>query len=67
MLANRSSDAEVVGVDELPVLLDLLALQPEVSDPVLAATIGASGDVQLEVLLEARQPLVEFFAQPTGE
>src|ERR1019366_7804828 len=64
MQANRAANAEVIGVDELPVLLDLLALKPEIGDPVLAATVGASGDVQLEMLLEARQPLVEFFRQP---
>ena len=67
MLANSPSDAKVVGVDELTVVLDLLALQSEVGDPMLAATVGTTGDVQLDVLLEARQPLVEFFSQPAAE
>src|SRR5215469_14824404 len=30
----------------------------------LSATVGASGDVQLQVLLESRQAFVEFFGEP---
>jgi hypothetical protein len=66
LFANRSADAEVIGVDELTVRLDLLAFQPEVCDPVLAATVGAASDMQLEVLLEARQTFIEFLRQPAS-
>ena len=47
--------------------LDLLAFDTDVGNPVLAATIGASGDVQFQVLLEARQPFLEFLHQPAGK
>ena len=62
--AERTADAEVVGVDRLAVDLELLAFDPEVGDPVLAATVGASGDVKFQVLIEAGQAVVEFFDQP---
>src|SRR5271165_533427 len=67
MFANCSSNAKVVSVDKLAVVLDLLAFQADVGDPVLAATVGAPGDVQLQVLLEARQSLIEFFGQPAAK
>src|SRR5271165_376275 len=67
MFANCSSNAKVVSVDKLAVVLDLLAFKANISDPVLAATVGAPRDVQLEVLLEARQSLIEFFGQPAAK
>src|SRR5678815_2311951 len=62
--SERTSDAEVVGVDRLAVDLELLAFDPEVGNPVLAATVGAPGHVKFEVLIEAGQSLIEFFDQP---
>src|SRR5262247_2075685 len=65
--ADRAAHAEVVGVHQPPVDLQLLALEAEIGDPVLAATIGAAGDVDLQVLLESRQPRLEIGHESSGE
>ena len=44
-----------------------LALDADVGDPVLTATVGASGYVQLQVLIETGQTLFQFFDQPARE
>jgi hypothetical protein len=67
VLADRSAEAEVVGVGELALVLDLLAFDADVGDPVLAAAIGAAGDVQLELLVELRQALFELVDEPARE
>src|ERR1700726_3910659 len=59
-LAHATADAEVVGVDHFAVLLNFLAFDADVRDPMLAATVWASGDVQLELLFEGGQALFEF-------
>ena len=64
MVADSAADAEVVGVDELAVVLDLLAFDADVGDPVLAAAVGAAGDVELELLVEAGQALFELLDEP---
>src|SRR5882757_9328673 len=64
-LTNASANAKVVGIDHPPILLDLLAFNADVRDPVLPAAIRAPGDVQLELLLKAGQALVQFFCEPT--
>src|SRR5437763_10404485 len=61
--ADGAADAEVVGVHERAVHLDLLPLDAEVGDPVLAAAVGAAGDVDPEVLLEAGQSRLERLDQ----
>src|SRR5919197_4236264 len=65
--ANRAAQAEVVGVHHSPIELDLLALNPDVSNPVLSATVWTSGDVQFEILIETWQPFLQFLDQPTRE
>src|SRR5690348_7839286 len=67
MQAQRTSNAEVVGVEQAVVHFNLLALDPEVGDPVLAATVGAARDVQFEMLVESGEALIELLDQPTGE
>src|SRR5882672_12692733 len=67
MRPHGAADAEVVGVDHLPVRLGLLALEADVGDPVLAAAIGTAGDVDLQVLLEAGQPRLEILHQVARE
>src|SRR5438067_935110 len=67
MQAERAAYAEVVGVEQAVVHLDFFALNPEVGDPVLAATIGASRDVQLEVLVESGKALIQLLDQPSRE
>ena len=65
--ADGSAKAEVVGVGELAVVLDLLAFHADVGDPVLAAAVGASGYVEAELLVELRQALLELIDEPAGE
>src|SRR6202158_235015 len=63
-LAHAAANAEVIRVDHPTVDLQLLAFDSNVRDPVLAAAIWASSDVQLELLLESRQSLIELFREP---
>ena len=65
--AYASADAEIVGVDHFAVDLDFFALEADVGDPVLAATVGAAGDVDAELLLEAWDAVVEFTGEPARE
>src|SRR5437660_1411470 len=64
---DRTPKAEVVGVHHSPIQLDLLALNPDVSDPMLPATVRTPGDMQFEVLIEARQAFFQFLDQPARE
>src|SRR3989304_5119409 len=65
--AHRPTQGEVVGIDHLPLDLDLLPLDPDVRDPVLAAAIGAPAHVNLEMLFEARHPGLQLLHQPARE
>src|ERR1700746_753831 len=67
MQAERAAHAKVVRVYQEVVDFDLLAFYADVSDPVLAATVGASRYVQFQVLIETGQPLFQFFHQPARE
>src|SRR5438128_12131415 len=67
MRPHGAADAEVVGVDHLPVHLGLLALEADVGNPVLAAAIRAAGDVELQVLLEAGQPRLDIVHEVAPE
>jgi len=67
VLADGSAEAEVIRVGELAFVLDLLAFDSDVGDPVLAATIRASSDVEAELLIELREALFEFTDEPAGE
>src|ERR1700678_1145474 len=60
MLAYGSAEAEVVGVGQLAFVLDLFAFDADVGNPVLAAAVGASGYVELELLVECGQALFEL-------
>src|SRR5262245_50056954 len=67
MAADSASDAEVVGVDHRSVHLHLLALDPEIGDPVLAAAVGAARDVDPELLVEPRQAPLEALDEAARE
>jgi hypothetical protein len=41
-------------------VLDLLAFQANVRNPVLSATVWAACHVELELLIELRQPLLKL-------
>ena len=64
-LTKSASDAEIVGVDKFSVHFLLFTFDADVCDPVLAAAVGASGDVQLQVLIKARETLFHLFHEPT--
>ena len=66
-LAYRAAKAEVVGVRQLALVLDLLAFDADVRDPVLAAAIRASSHVQAELLIELRDPLLELADEPASK
>jgi len=66
-VANTAANAEIVGFDQFAIDLDFLALDADVGDPVLAATIGAAGDVQFELMLEIGMSMFESFGEPAGE
>jgi len=65
-LAYAAAYAEIVGVDHLAVLLDFFAFEADVGDPVLAAGVGAAGDVEFDFFLIAGETLVELFGEPAG-
>ena len=65
--AYAATDAEIVGVDHFAVDLDFLTFEADVGDPVLAAAVGAAGDVDAELLLEAGEAIVEFTGEPARE
>ena len=67
VLADRSAKAEVISIDKLPLMLDFFAFDPNVGDPVLAAAVGAPGDVQTKLLVELRNALLEFVNEPASE
>jgi len=66
-LTHAAADAEIVGVNHLAVLFYFLAFDADVGDPVLPATVRAAGNVEFQLLLEAREPIVKLFAEPTGK
>src|SRR5713226_4218589 len=67
MQTKRSADAEVIGIDDTAVDFHLLAINANVGNPVLSATVRASSNVQLQVLIEAWQTLFQFLHQPAGK
>ena len=67
MQAERTAQTEVVGVHHASVDFYLLAFDSDVGDPVLSATVGATGDVQFQVLIKTGQAIFQFLDQPAGE
>src|SRR5581483_11285348 len=65
VFSNRAAQAEVVRIHQLVTMLDFFALNTDVRDPVLSATVRASGHVQLQMLLETGKPLFQFLHQPS--
>ena len=67
MQTERSAKAEVIGINKAAVDFNLLAINANIGNPVLSATVRASGNVQFQVLIEAWQTLFQFFHQPARE
>jgi len=66
-VADAAADAEIVGVDKLAIDLDFLSFDADVGDPVLAATIGAAGDVKFDLMLEIGIAIFESLGEPASE
>jgi hypothetical protein len=45
-------------------MLDLFAFNADVRNPMLAAAVGATSHVELQLLIESRQPFFKFINQP---
>src|SRR5215471_15418214 len=67
VLTYAAAQAEVVRVHQLAVDLDLLAFHANICKAMLATTVGTSGNVQSELLIELRELLLKFFHQPARE
>jgi hypothetical protein len=66
-VADAATNAEIVGIDKFAIDLDFLAFDANVGDPVLTATIGAAGDMQLELMLKVGIAFFESFGDPPSE
>src|SRR5689334_5820493 len=64
-LAHGPAQAEIIGVLDAPVDLELLAFQADIGNAVLAATVRAAGDIELQLLVKRRQALLQLFHQPS--
>ena len=64
MQPESAAHTEVIGIEQAVADLDFLAFDANVSNPVLATTVGASCDMQFQVLVKAGQALFEFLNQP---
>src|SRR5438270_6612453 len=58
MKAKCTANAEVVGIDHLPIDFELLAFNADVGNPVLPTAVRAAGDMKFEMLVETRQSLL---------
>src|SRR5262249_46205345 len=65
--SDGSAHTKVVRVLHAIADLDLFPLKPYVSDPVLSATIGTTGDVKFQMLLKSGKSFFQFFHEPTRE
>ena len=65
-LAHAAAYAEIVGVDHFAFVLNFFAFDADVGDPMLAAGVGAAGDVELDVFLIAGETLFELLGEPAG-
>src|SRR5580704_5770826 len=64
-LAEASADTEVVGVYHPAIYFDFFPFNADVGDPVLAATIRATSDVEPQLFLKIGKPLFEFLREPS--
>jgi hypothetical protein len=66
-LSDASTDAEVISVDHPAIYFDFLALDADIGDPMLPATIGAASYVYTKLFLKIREPLLELVGKPASE
>jgi hypothetical protein len=67
VLAYGPAETEVIRVRQLPLVLDLLAFDANVRNPVLSAAIGTAGHMQAKLLVKLGQPLFKFADKPARE
>src|ERR1700678_2823332 len=67
VLTDCAPQTEVIGVDEPAFVLDLFPLDADVGHPMLTASVGAAGHIELELLIESRQALFELVDNPARE
>src|SRR5437667_8232363 len=67
MQTDCAAHAEVVGILQPSIYFDFLPFNPNVCDPVLATTIGATSNVKLQMLFKSRQPFFKFFYHPASK
>src|SRR5262245_6496834 len=67
VLPHRPADRELVRIHHVAIHPRLLAIEPDVGDPVLAAAVRAAGDVDPQMLLEAGQALLQTLHEPARE
>src|SRR6185312_5741130 len=67
MFTHGAAQAEVVSILHASIHLDLFAFQANIGNAVLTATVRASRDIQLELLIEAGKTIFQFFHEPAGK
>jgi len=67
IFTDGAAYAEEEGVDQLAVFLDFFAFESDVGDPVLAAGVGATGDVEADLLVEAGEAVFQLVDEPLVE
>jgi len=65
-LADTASHTEIVGIDHFAVGFDFFAFDADVGDPVLAAGVGAAGDVETEFVLIVWKTFFELLGEPAS-
>src|SRR5438105_468206 len=64
VLAHGASQTEIIRILEASIRFYFFAFQPDVGNAVLATTIGATGNIELQLLVEAGQPFLQVVHQP---
>jgi hypothetical protein len=67
VLAYGAAKAEVVGILNAAINLELLAFQSDIGNAVLAATVWAACHIQFQLLIKLRNALFQLLNQPAGE
>ena len=65
-LADTAADAEIVGIDHFAVGFNFLAFDADIGNPMLAAGIGAAGDVKAELFLIVGETIFELLCEPAS-
>ena len=63
VLSHGAAQTEIVSVLNSTVDLELFAFEPDIGDAVLAATVRAARDMQLQVLVKFGKALLQLFHQ----